>query len=311
MERIKSTPAKSGLRRIILWTGTAIILLAVLAYFAVGFIAAGILTTPKREFAADLTPAKYQLAYEDIKVTARTDDMQIAAWFIPCVDSSRAVVMVPGRDQSRTSELYGRFVELANYLHKGGLNVMMIDLRGHGQSAEAHYSFGIKERRDVEGAVDWLTQRGFKKGSIGALGISLGAASCLGAAYEEPGISAVAEDSGFAGIYPILQSQWKSSSGLPDFLLTPTLWMIQIRFGYDITQSRPVREMKGIAPRPVMIIHSTSDETVPVENANQLKAAFPGAEMWILSGPEHARSFNTYPEEYARRINAFFNQYLK
>jgi uncharacterized protein len=311
LEKVILARPRTGPGRIFLRIGVGLVLLALVAYFGIGFIAAGTVTTPRREFSTELTPANYQLTYEDIKVKARADGMEISGWYIPCEGSSQVVIMVPGRDQSRTSELYGRFVELANYLHKGGLNVTMLDLRGHGQSPEAHYSFGLRERYDVEGAVDWLKQKGFPPGSIGAFGVSMGAASCIGAAAEEPGIRAIAEDSGFAEIYPILRSQWETASGLPGFLLTPTLWMIQIRYGYDLTQARPVKEIPAIAPRPILIIHSNQDALVPVENARQLQAAYPTAETWILKGPEHARSFNDSPEEYAQRVITFFHKGLK
>jgi alpha-beta hydrolase superfamily lysophospholipase len=305
-----STGRKPRLSRILLWTAVAIVLVAVILYFGIGFIAAGKFTTPTREFSADLTPAKYQMAYEDIKETARIDGMQIAGWFIPSQGNDKAVIMVPGRNQSRTSELYGRFVELASNLHASGLNVLMIDLRGHGQSPDANYSFGIIERRDVEGAVDWLIQKGFKEGSIGALGISLGAASVIGAAAEEPKISAIVEDSCYADLNPIMKTQF-ADSGLPGFLLTPSLWMVRLRFGFDLTEARPVQEMSAISPRPMLIIHSKTDELVPEQQAEQLRAAYPQAEAWILDGPEHARSFNAYPQEYSQRVNAFFDKYLK
>jgi alpha/beta superfamily hydrolase len=55
-------------------------------------------------------------------------------------------------------------------------------LRGHGQSADAPFTFGIYERRDVEGAIDWLKSQGFESGKIGVLGVSMGAASVIGAA---------------------------------------------------------------------------------------------------------------------------------
>lgn len=187
----------------------------------------------------------------------------------------------------------------------------MIDLRGHGQSPDAHFSFGLIERRDIGGVVDWLTQRGFKQGTIGALGISLGAEAIIGAAAEEPKISAIVVDSAFADFNPILKAQWSKVSGYPGFLLTPTLLMVRLRYGFDLTQARPVKEIGALAPRPLLIIHSTTDELVPVENASQLQAAYTQAETWILTGPEHARSFNAYPEEYSQRVSTFFNQYLK
>ncbi len=309
MVKVTLSTKTSRFPRAIVGVITGIVLLAIIAYFGIGFIAADKLTTPIRDFSSELTPAKYQLAYEDIKVTARIDGMQIAGWFIPAVDSEKAVIMAHGRNQSRNS--YTSLIELAEHMHQGGLNVVMLDLRGHGQSPDAHYSFGLAERRDIEGAVDWLTQRGFKPEGIGALGCSLGAAAVIGAAAEEPKISAVVEDSGFAEIYPVLKARSYSDGGLPSFLLTPTLWMIQLKYGYDLSQARPVTEIGAIAHRPLLIIHSVDDQIIPIENARQLMKAYPEAESWILNGPEHGCSFYIYPEEYSQRVNTFFNKYLK
>jgi len=56
---------------------------------------------------------------------------------------------VHGRDNSRTNGFCDQFVSFANQLHKAGFSVLMIDLRGHGQSADSRYTFGIKERQDI------------------------------------------------------------------------------------------------------------------------------------------------------------------
>ena len=97
----------------------------------------------------------------------------------------------------------------------------MIDLRGHGQSGDARFTFGLMERRDVMGAADWLKTQGFKPGSIGALGVSLGAASTVGAAAEDTDIGAAVVDSGFAEWCPVMYANWNSATGLPDALIPP------------------------------------------------------------------------------------------
>ena len=49
----------------------------------------------------------------------------------------------------RSCELDGRFVELASYLHDGGYNIMMLDLREHGESQGEQFTFGRSERWGV------------------------------------------------------------------------------------------------------------------------------------------------------------------
>lgn len=297
--------------KILRWLAFIIPILCVIGYLTIGAVAADGLTTPKRSLASQENPAKFNLAYQDVQFPARGGDAQIAGWFIPHATDQRVIILVHGKDQSRTEEFYGQFPDLALALHQGGFNILMIDLRGHGQSSDAHFSFGLNERRDVEGAVDWLMLKGFKPGKIGVLGVSLGAASSIGAAADDPRIGALVEDSGFASICPIIQTQWGNASGLPDIFLPSSLFMVRVMYGYDLCASQPVNEIVRIAPRPVLIIHSTSDTLVPVSNAEQLKAAAPFAETWIVTGPEHARSFNSDPAGYSQRVINFFNNGLK
>ena len=94
-------------------------------------------------------------------------------WYIPAGDQSRAVILVHGRNASRTDLFLGGGLKLAKALHDVGLSVMMIDLRGHGQSSDGRFTYGLKERKDVIGAVDWLIGKGYQPGKIGTMGISL------------------------------------------------------------------------------------------------------------------------------------------
>lgn len=297
--------------KILKWLAIIVAILLVVGYLGVGAVAADVLTTPKRDFSTAITPANFNLAYQDVRFPARSDKVDIAGWYLPREASQKVIVLVHGKDCSRTIEFGGHFVDLAVALQQSGFSVLMIDLRGHGQSGDAHFSFGLIERRDVEGATDWLVTKGFKPGSIGALGVSLGAASSIGATADDPDIGALVEDSGFAQICPILERQWGSASGLPDIFFSSTLLMIRAKFGYDLCASRPVDEIGRIAPRPVLIIHSTSDVLVPVTNAEQLRAAAPFAESWIVTGPEHARSFNADPAAYSKKVINFFQRSLK
>jgi alpha-beta hydrolase superfamily lysophospholipase len=63
--------------------------------------------------------------------------------------------------------LKGSTVALARQLGEHGLSVLMIDLRGHGASTRARLTYGVREREDVLGAVDYLLDRGYAPGAIG------------------------------------------------------------------------------------------------------------------------------------------------
>ena len=214
---------QSRVRKILPWVLGIILVLLVAGYLGIGAVVANEVTLPKRQFYPEAA-AGLGVPYQDVRFPARSDGVEIAGWYAPRAGATRAIIIVHGKDQSRATEFFdvspiGRFTEMAGKVHAAGFAVLMIDLRGHGQSGPGRFSFGQFERRDVMGAADWLKTQGFKPGSIGALSLSLGAASSVGAAAEDTDIGAIVIDSAFAEFYPVLQSNWSTQTGMPDFLL--------------------------------------------------------------------------------------------
>jgi len=300
-------------RRRVLWWGLGILLLLLIAgYLAVGAIAANLLTSPQRDFDPANNPGVYGATYEDVRFPARGDGVEIAGWYLPADGAQQAVILVHGRDASRSAAITGHFPELATALQKAGFAVLMLDLRGYGESGAGRFTFGLKERQDVLGAVDWLTGQGFAPGSIGALGISLGAAATIGAAAAEPAIGAVATDSAFADINTLITEQWETASGLPRPFLYSALFVARLLTGVDITAARPVAELPLIANRPLLLIHCVADDYIPSANLESLHEAAPAAQTWPITGSncKHAEGYNVDPTAYAQRVAEFFDANL-
>jgi pimeloyl-ACP methyl ester carboxylesterase len=306
---------KPRLRRILSIVTIVLIVLLIIGYLAVGAVAADKLSYAKRVFTTD-TPLAHGMSYEDVSFAAREDGLQIAAWYIPAdisqsADKSAAIVMVHGWNASRTNGFNQHFLDLAQALHGGGFTVLMIDLRGHGQSAESRFTFGMYERRDVLAAVDYLLARGHQPGKIALLGTSMGAASVIGAAVENQSVGAVAVDSLFAEIYPVIKGLWAEKSGLPMIFLYPTKLMFRVENGFDLTNSRPVDEIGKLAPRPLFLIHCQIDTDVPIEHFLRLQQAAPWAETWLVQDCRHAEIYEFVPEEYNQKVVNFFTQALE
>ncbi len=303
----RARPRHSGFwLRLGVWLATML----VIAYVAISVAAASILTTPVRRV-AKVTPASAALAFEDVRFRARGGDAHIAGWYIPFASARRAVILVHGKDSSRATEFGGHFVDLAARLHERGFAVLMIDLRGHGASGDGRFGFGLVERRDVIGAVDWLETQGFRPGSVGVLGVSLGAASAIGATHADPDIGALVSDCSFADIYPVMQQHWSAASHLPDFFLPSTLLAGRVLLGQDVARSRPVDEIDDLQARPVLIIHGADDRFIPISDGRALAAADPAAQYWEVPGAGHAGAFESAPDAYAERVATFFDTYLQ
>lgn len=288
-----------------------IALLALGGYLAVGYIASDRLTRPRRDFSPAVAPRTPAVPFTDVRFPARSDGVAVAGSFIPRQGATRAIIMVHGKDNNRKQEWDGRWVELAANFQRAGFAVLLIDLRGHGQSGDGRFTFGLVERRDVLGAYDWLQSQGFAPGHIGVLGLSLGGASSVGAAAGEPGFGAVVVDSMFAEFPWVLEHRWTAESGLPNAFIPSALFMSNFVVGANLNDAKPDAEIGRIAPRPLLIIYSNGDTSITPQHFAALKAAAPGADTWEVSGPDHAQIYNTFPAEYTRRTVANFERMPK
>ena len=167
-------PSRGSLwRRLFVGIAAAVLLLAAAGYLAVGYVAADRLTIPRRNFDVKVAPRQPAVPFQDVRFPARTDGVPIAGTYIPRDGATRAIVMVHGKDNNRKQEFFAKWPDLATDLERAGFAVLMIDLRGHGESGDGRFTFGLIERRDVLGALDWLHQRGITQ--VDVLGVSFGA----------------------------------------------------------------------------------------------------------------------------------------
>jgi dipeptidyl aminopeptidase/acylaminoacyl peptidase len=310
-------------RRRVLASLTALATILLLADAGLSILVAHKLTIPVRRplKSTDLPPAPF----DEVRFPARDDRVPISAWYLPprtgpSAPPQRAVILVHGKDDNRASgfdsdrlglSAHSRFTEFATKLADQGDAVLMIDLRGHGRSGPSRYTFGLTERRDVLGAVDWLRhQKGLQPGSIGVIGISMGAAASIGAAAEEPAIGAVVADSGYAEVASLAEKHWKRASGLPLFVLPTAKLAARLLYGVDLDQARPVDDLPHV-DAPILLIHNQGDPVTPVDHARRLRnATHSPTDLWVVPAPGHANAYVAAPQLYLDRVTRFFDRHL-
>ena len=148
---------------------------------------AGIATTrqfrfPDRENAG-LTPASFKLASEDVSFRS-ADGVELRGWWVPAAEPRGSVVMVHGLNRSRIE-----MIRRVPFVHEAGWNALVFDLRHHGESGGRATTFGAKEKQDVEAAAQLARSR--TPGPVVLWGVSLGAASAMLAAADDPAIAGV------------------------------------------------------------------------------------------------------------------------
>ena len=285
----------------------SVLLVMLIGYFAIGVYMADTLTLRKHS----TPPPQVETlpAQENVTVTAR-DGLRLAGTFMPAADSQRALIMVHGLDQCRSCELYGKFPAIAGQLNRAGYNVLLIDLRGHGESPDSRVTFGDTERWDVLGALDWLHQHAFTQ--VGVLGVSLGAAVTVRTGLEPDGaqgIKTMVLDSCFGDFGDVLAHDFTRDTGYPSFLLPGGLLMTRLLFGVDMAGVRPIDELPRIKT-PVLMIYGDHDRYVTPAQQKAMIAAKPDAEVWIAAGPDHASIHQMYPDEYMARVMSFLKRTL-
>jgi pimeloyl-ACP methyl ester carboxylesterase len=279
-----------------------------IAYVASSAYLATVVTTAGRHHVAG-TPADLGLAYEPVMFASAEDHLALQGWLLPA-PTDRAIVMVHGLDGNRWS---GNDPEVAKLFVERGFNVLVFDLRAHGDSGGEHFGLGWYERRDVRAAVDLLERRGIPPGRIGLYGVSLGAATSLLAAAAIPEVGAVVEDSGFADARDLFDKEINAKTGLPPVFTPGITFFGRAFYGLDLDAIPPVRAVPAIAPRPILFIHGDADTRIPVDNARRLKAASanPADELWIVSGVGHGGAFGQDEALYAGKVIGFYEQNLK
>jgi dipeptidyl aminopeptidase/acylaminoacyl peptidase len=253
-------------------------------------------------------PDNLGLKYEDVYFPSR-DGLTLSGWWLGAGDSSRVVVMIHGANGHRADPGIGT-LDIARELVDAGYNVLMFDLRGHGQSEGKHISLGYYEQRDLLGAIDYVKQRGMSK--ICVIGFSMGAATALMTAASCKEIDAIVADSSFAYLADIVEPQFSKRSSLPKFFIPLILLVAKKVHGIDLSMPKPVDAIRQFTKPPVLIIHGGQDNTVSVEHASILARASrnPDTRLWIVPEAEHVGSYRARPKEYITQVLSFFEQAL-
>ena len=258
----------------------------------------------------DDDPGRHGLSYEAISFASLLDGAPLSGWYLSSPKSTgRAIVVAPGIDNNRLQS--GITLRLAPALLGAGFDVLAFDLRGEGESGGAPITFGAREQWDILAAVKEAKARGAER--VGVLGFSLGAASAILAAARSREIDALVVDSGFFNLEEMLTREMEGRYHLPGPLVAYALLDYRLLSGTDPSEVAPGLVIGDIAPRPILLIHGTADETFPTSDSERLLVAAGGsaAQLWLVPGGRHTGSYFADPVGYERRVIDFFSEALR
>jgi dipeptidyl aminopeptidase/acylaminoacyl peptidase len=288
----------------------------VLAYVGPSVYIAATLTRPERK-PITAEPAALGLAAEPVTFASRDDGLALRGWLLPGrrgqpAAEPRLIVVVHGINGVRDDPSIG-LLPIAAGLVEAGYDVLLFDLRGHGESAGDRASLGWFERRDLAGALDWAEGRGYRR--VGVHGFSMGAATALLTAAEDARIAAVASDSSYADLGEILAVEIPRRSRLPSLYTPGALLAARLLYGADLTASRPGEAIVRLRDRPVLLVHGAVDRRTPVVHAERLWAARYGdadarEQLAIFPGADHVQAYHSDPAAYMTLVLRFWDAAL-
>ena len=238
---------------------------------------------PERTISTD--PSNIGLSFKNVSFET-TDRVKLFGWFIPC-DGARGVILFCHGNAGNISHR----LDSIQIFHRLGLDVLIFDYRGYGQSEGKPSEIGTY--LDAEAAWQYLVkERQVMPDKIIVFGRSLGGAVVAHQARtHKPG--ALILESTFtsvpdlaANVYPFLPVKLMSL------------------FKYDTAGY-----LKGVTC-PILIVHSPDDEMMPYKHGQRLfEAANEPKEFLEISG-SHNEGFIISGKHYEEGLDAFISKYL-
>jgi len=292
-------PKPRAPRPIRLARGIALVMLALapITYAGVALLSAHLLTKPSNHRSHTKPPAGSRPWS-----TVTADGLTLRGWLIPSRSRRQLVVLVHGMWSS-----WEHMARLGGDLNRRGYDVLLFDLRGHGQSDPARLSMGRREKADIRAVLDWAVDEGYGPDRVGWVGHSMGASTLLMAADDIPEIHAAVLDSPYADLPELLKDQLSKHSHLPKVFNAGILLAAHRAYGLRADEIRPIRSARRWGNRPILLIHGDADSTVPIRDAYRLRQALgERCDLVVRPGVEHVEAYKEDRRGYVSRLDRFF-----
>ncbi len=247
--------------------------------------------------------------------TTSDDGCRLVGRAIACrPESRRWLVFAHGyADNWRAGLTYARrYAEL-------GCNLLLVDLRAHGESEGDWVGAGWLDRRDLVAWCRWVADRAGEDARVVLAGISMGAASAIMACGEDDlpeQVRACVADCAYDDFWDTAVGVVSSGSlGTPPMPAHPVLDIARLllrlrRGGYDVASAKPLDAIAR-SGAPVLLVQGEDDRVVPAHMADALAAAAGGAaageghELVKIPSAGHCCAVFADPDLYWSAVGAF------
>ncbi|MEQ9353838.1 alpha/beta hydrolase [Coleofasciculus sp. F4-SAH-05] len=234
------------------------------------------------------TPEDLGLSYQEVWIPVSPNQSErLHGWWIPATSPKTGVLLY----LHGNGENIGANVERAMEFHQLGLDVLLFDYRGYGQS-EGKFPTETQVYQDAQAAWDYLVQQqGIPPQDIVVYGQSLGGAIAIDLAVRNPSIRRLIVESTFTSMRDMVDHQRIYAIFPADLLLTQK---------FNSKSKVPSLKM------PILLIHGTNDPVVPAYMSQVLFDTITGSkELFLVPDADHDNVATVAGKDYQQMIQYF------
>ena len=206
-------------------------------------------------------------------------------------------------------------IEMSSYaknFYDMGYNVLIPDLRGHGESEGKYIGMGWHDRLDILSWIDLIIKNN-SNAKIILHGVSMGAATVSMASGEDlpKNVKAIIADCGYTSVWNQFSHQLKTIYSLPNFpIMNASSITTKLKTGYSLREASTLKQVSK-SKTPILVSHGDKDDFVPSHMMDELyNAANCEKEKLTIVGAGHAKSSKVNPDLYWSTIENFINKHL-
>ena len=252
--------------------------------------------------------AENRYGWQQVTVPSK-DGTKLHGTYIENVNGGKkSVILLHGLYQNRSMCL-----PYTDIYKNMGYNILLIDLRGHGESKGNPTDWGIHNTEDLDAWIDFLHSKN-QNMEIGLHGISLGAAMSLLYSSSEEGhkMKFYIADSSYGNLLELGRDKIITYTGdnrlvLGMDILNPFLQAAMfLHTGKMLSHIDPAEQVTKMTS-PVLFLHGGSDTLVPSSVSESLlyASASQYKQLYIFQGAAHTMEMSTNNTAYRNKIQEF------
>jgi fermentation-respiration switch protein FrsA (DUF1100 family) len=244
--------------------------------------------------------------HKDISITSFDGLKLYGRYFDHSINSPNIILIHGYRSVSN------RMLDLAKfYFEDLNMNVLLIDLRGHGLSDGNFVGMGHLDSYDL---ISWVNYLNGKSGrDIAIHGLSMGAVTALNTCGKTmENVKVMIADSGFSSFKDMMSFYFKKNYKLPSFLFYGALNILtRVLLKTNLDEINPIERL-ATSQYPILFIHGGADHRVPVNfSKNMYNACSSKKDMLIIEGADHTFAYVCEFDLYRRKIVQNLANYIK